>query len=111
MFCLETLFTVVFIVSQSIPNAARAKGQTRPLIVLIAILFNLQSCCAWLVGSQWSFSTIYCRHFVVLLTTCIAMLVARFAATLTAIVLFSAIASLNSGRRAVKHDWEERCKQ
>jgi len=37
---LEMPFTVVFIVSssvQSIPNAARAKGQTSPLIALIAI--------------------------------------------------------------------------
>ena len=35
------LFTVVFIVSssvQSIPNAVRAKGQTRPLIAFIAFL-------------------------------------------------------------------------
>ena len=40
---LETSFTVVFIVSpsvQSIPNAVRAQGQTRPLIVPIAVLWR-----------------------------------------------------------------------
>jgi len=39
-------FTVVFIVSssvQSIPNAVRAKGQTRPLTVLIAVLIQYRS--------------------------------------------------------------------
>ena len=33
------------------------------------------------------------------------MFVARFAATLAVIVLLTAIASLNSGRRAVTHEW------